>query len=213
VSGVPFDFNHYAYCVREIQRRAQLFLLLSEPAKSSADQYEIACLHGRKTVELIALASLSCNRQKYEQINGEFKKIGFNDRLLKKIQNINDDPFPKKYSKVENDLVVFSNIAIEGATLLKAYGHFSDGLHVANPYGITSIEDAPGVTIGSNHLEFVPHAINDEHFGFCISFMNTVKEVYLSPFITLVRKTGKHQLAMQCPPRGGVIIHYSRQAA
>jgi hypothetical protein len=211
VSGVPFDFNHYVYCVREIQRRAQLFLLFCEPAKTSGDQYEIACLHGRKTVELIALASLSCNRQKYEQINTDFKRIGFNDRLLNKIQKINDDPFPKKYSKVENDLVVFSNIAIKGSTLLKAYGHFSDGLHVANPYGITSIEDIPGVTVGANHRELFPHKINGENFEFCIGFMKTVRDVYQSPFITLARERGKYQLAMQCPSIGGVIIHYSRQ--
>jgi hypothetical protein len=96
-------------------------------------------LHLRKTLELIAFASLVANKERYTEVYQDFQKHWNAKRLLSNLHNINVDfyPRPVEILVTNGDEISFEEVTEGYLTqdeFVELYGHASEMLHVKNPF-------------------------------------------------------------------------------
>lgn len=127
----------YNRFMMEIRRRLDAARESAKQASSIAvdDQAEIACLHLRKALEMIAFASLAANRNSYEKYHGDFDRHWRAAKILEKLGKINSDfyPVPLTYISPGN----YQNSTTTHLTRERfayLYDVTSEVIHTWNPY-------------------------------------------------------------------------------
>ena len=133
------------YCnyMEDIKRRLGLVLSVTDGRFSIGHEdfdSELFCFHLRKTLELIAFASLIANKEKYAQTYADFATHWNAKRLLTKLEKMHPEFYPKPVEFTEQDtsgVMRFTEVTDgfltrgEFATL---YDKCSDVSHVWNPF-------------------------------------------------------------------------------
>jgi len=147
-TGDPQDtpgIEKYAAIMKEIKSRTDVidvFLSGRREAIYIPTTVETVGLQFRKIFELIAFASLAANRRKYSSIYADFSKHWEAAKLLKSLQRINPDFYPKPVvetksdrPRVVHDLSDRDHDYLTQADLVEAHGRCGRLLHAANPFG------------------------------------------------------------------------------
>src|SRR5690606_17029515 len=92
--------------------------------------------------ELIALASIAANRKLFEEQKGKFEKHWHPDRILKDVERLNPNFYPRpirevasKQDGVSNDLVDIETGFLTQDQLISLHGRCGNLLHAKTPYG------------------------------------------------------------------------------
>ncbi len=139
------SIDKYAHCMREIKHRIEVidhFVIKGNSLLYRQASIETACLQLRKTLELIAFASLSANKDAYSMAHSDFAKHYHAERLLRDLERINQNFYPFPFIEVPCDL---PEIRIEHKPrqddfltreeFVKAYEKCGGMLHARNPFG------------------------------------------------------------------------------
>jgi hypothetical protein len=101
---------------------------------------ELVCVQLRKTLELIAFASLTANKEKYAQTHADFATDWNAKRLLTKIEKIHPEFYPKPVEFAQQDPTGVKHFAevTEGFLtrdeFVTLYNKCSEVLHAWNPF-------------------------------------------------------------------------------
>ena len=101
------DIEKYATTMKEIKLRTEvinLFLSGQREAKYVPTTVETIGLQFRKIFKLMAFASLAANRDQYARVYADFAKHWEIAKLLKNLQRINPNFYPKPVMEVPSDL-------------------------------------------------------------------------------------------------------------
>lgn len=134
-------FTYLEY-MEEVKKRISLaedVFAEAEREGPSLLHYEFMGLHLRKTLELIAFASLVANKERYAEVYQDFQKHWNAKRLLSNLHKINVDFYPRPVEVVLADADDFSLESVTEGYLtqdefVELYGHASEMLHVKNPF-------------------------------------------------------------------------------
>lgn len=133
----------YCKCMEELKRRLNVIngiVTGHSPLGHEDFDGEIACLHLRKSLELIAFSSLSAHNEAYTQAYNDFYSNWNAKRLLSKIEKIHPGFYPKpvKFSQVGDGGVKQFGDVKEGflthEDFVFLYGKCSEILHTRNPF-------------------------------------------------------------------------------
>ena len=97
------DISQYCSVMEEIKRRTdviQFFLNRDGHALFEATTTESICLQVRKILELVALASLIANKEKYGQAYRNIEKHWNAERILRDLRRINPEFYPNSIIEV-----------------------------------------------------------------------------------------------------------------
>jgi hypothetical protein len=135
----------YAATMKEIKLRVEvinLFLSGKLAAHYMPTTVETIGLQFRKVFELIAFASLSANRQRYSSVYTDFVKHWEAAKLLRNLQRINSNFYPKPVIEVPtNDPTAMHALEprqqdyLTQMELIEAHGRCGKLMHAANPFG------------------------------------------------------------------------------
>lgn len=139
---IVHQLNQYAWCMSVIKLRLNfLGETLSKNNSTLGTGYlvpdvEIGAIQLRKSLELIAMSSISANEEEYSAVHETFKKH-WNARLIvREIEKINPDFYPRPISHEKNGKVNFTP-DIDFLTkdrFMKLYEWCGSRLHALNPY-------------------------------------------------------------------------------
>ena len=132
--------------MKEIKLRVEvinLFLSGQLAAHYMPTTVETIGLQFRKVFELIAFASLSANRQRYSSVYADFAKHWEAAKLLKNLQRINPNFYPKPVVEVQTTEHPPALQALEARQqdyltqneLSQAHGRCGKLMHASNPFG------------------------------------------------------------------------------
>ena len=134
----------YLGCMREIKHRTdviQRFLRLEIHAGYLASTAECIALQFRKTLELIALASLVANREEYAKQRANFRTDWNAKRIVDTLESVNPKFYPaptKPVRLTDEDFADYDLHPVSEYLTLDDYivlfDKCSDLLHAANPY-------------------------------------------------------------------------------
>ncbi|WP_428623524.1 hypothetical protein [Sedimenticola sp.] len=138
------DRIKYADCMTFIRYRLEVInLFLNRKITTGYDipDIETIALQFRKVFELIAMASLCSNREKFEEVRARFDKMWNAAEIIKMVEKFNPNFYPKpierKFNKDPSTGGTISPL-LEGfltkEELIKAIGRCGDLLHADNPY-------------------------------------------------------------------------------
>jgi hypothetical protein len=102
--------------------------------------YELACIHLRKSLELISYSSIVANKDEYARIHEKYASHWRAKDILNKIEKLNPDFYPRPvYLKGVSETGVKQLDYVADGFLTKdefeaLYDRCSDVLHVWNPY-------------------------------------------------------------------------------
>lgn len=135
------NIEKYVAIMKEIKLRTDVINTLLS-AECTPITVEMATLQFRKIFELIAFASLAANHRKYSAVYADFSKHWEATKLLKNLQRINREFYPKPVVETKSDQ---PNVVIAlddrdqdyltQAGLIEAHGRCGKLLHAANPFG------------------------------------------------------------------------------
>lgn len=138
------DIERYAATMKEIKLRTEvitLFLSGQREARYVPTIVETIGLQFRKVFELIAFASLAANRDQYSLVYTDFAKHWEAAKLLKNLQRINSDFYPKPIVEVQSDrsgilhdLKDRDQDYLTQADLIAAHGRCGALMHGTNPF-------------------------------------------------------------------------------
>ena len=131
------EINLYCDVMQEIKRRIaalQAFLTGGWRVTYKAIAIESACLQVRKTLELIALGSLVLNRREFERVNGEFAKCWNARLILKDIERLNPDFYPRPIRATGTALVDLESGFLTRGDFEKVYEKCGAIVHARNPF-------------------------------------------------------------------------------
>jgi len=139
------DIQAYTSVMEEIKRRTAVVSALLNNRVTvvyKATQVESMVLQVRMITELIALASLAANRAIFEDNQRKFEKHWDAVRILKDVEELNPNFYPKpvievpsKTAEIKNDLVDMVTGFMERDELIEVHGRCGNVLHARNPYG------------------------------------------------------------------------------
>lgn len=104
--------------------------------------YELACIHFRKCLELIAFASLVANKNRYAEVHNDFSRHWNAKRILKKLNDIHPDfyPSPVEFDDKANQQgghTMMKELAdgfLTREEFVNLYDKCSEVLHIRNPF-------------------------------------------------------------------------------
>jgi hypothetical protein len=138
------DIAKYVACMEEIKLRttAAASMLRKEVTTSfPATNIEFICLQIRKILELIALASVSANKEEYAKQYGNFFKHWKAKAILESVEKVNPQfyPYPLKQkgdqSQNIREVEPVSKRFLTRVDFESAYDACCQALHASNPYG------------------------------------------------------------------------------
>lgn len=92
------DLVTYCNCLEEVKRRVAVGRSITRGHFSTGQEdldAEIVCLQLRKSLELVAFASLSANRALYMKVRSDVEKAWSANRILKTLQRVHPDFYPR----------------------------------------------------------------------------------------------------------------------
>lgn len=138
------DIDMYRDCMVELKARVMILddaLLPFRKGNSvSVANTELACLQLRKVYELIAFASMSANRGKYQELRSSFQKDWDLPRICRRIHSLNPHFLPRRFWLEDDDLNPNSALIqrdepiLSMDELLRRHGELGLVLHARNPY-------------------------------------------------------------------------------
>ncbi len=143
MSKTKEDMIKYCECMEDVKRRVgaiRSFLSSGITLGREDFDYEVVCLHLRKILELIAFASLVANKEIYSQTHEKYIYEWRATQLLKNIEKLNPDFYPRPLNPPTQDSSGVKNFADSDKEFLtrdefiKLLDLCSDVLHVWNPY-------------------------------------------------------------------------------
>ena len=139
------DITKYCDCMEEIKRRTQAINAILDGSSTTAysgTNVEFMCLQLRKILELIALASITANKEEYARQHAKFAKQWNAKRILQDLENVNPCFYPQPGIQIVDETTgkVVEVKDREGDYLTKedfaeVYNRCSEVIHAANPYG------------------------------------------------------------------------------
>jgi len=139
------DIVLYCNVMEEIKRRTSVidfFLTGNGHALYEPTTLETIALQIRKILELIAMASLVANKQEYEKIYSNFATAWKAEYLLRDLERVNVDFYPKPVvekpsddPQVKNQLVNRGNDYLTKKEFIKIYKKCGAIMHASNPIG------------------------------------------------------------------------------
>jgi hypothetical protein len=141
------DSSRYVQCMEEIKNRLTaawaIFGNKTHSTPFRATNVEFACLQIRKILELIALASLSANKEEYSKQHANFFKHWKAKAILEAVEKVNPDFYPipirEPGDSDPNGKVREFKMRTEGFLpkddFSTIYDICSQTLHASNPYG------------------------------------------------------------------------------
>lgn len=136
------DIQPYIDVMNEIKRRVDVIkgcldgrVMLAGPPK-----VESAALQLRMVIELVALASLVANRELFEQQSLRFNKHWHPDKIIKDLEKLNSNFYPKPVSTSDPDNkgirthVPMTTGFLTKEELVEVHGQCGNLLHARNPY-------------------------------------------------------------------------------
>jgi hypothetical protein len=138
------DIQTYANCMEKVRQRISAIRWLVYGVRLRQQEFfleiEMIFLQLRKTLELIAFASLSANREAYSAAYADFERDGRAKRLLEKLEKVNPDFYPvpmtqpvtgadgaKHFSAVADGFLTKDEFA-------QLFDAASEVLHMRNPF-------------------------------------------------------------------------------
>ena len=144
----PEDISQYCSLMDEIKLRTEVVHGFSNGQCRTihrATTIESICLQIRKILELVALGSLVANKKKYAEQHEKFHKYSHANRILRDIEGINPQFYPKPLieapsnrSGVKNDLKERKSGFLTRDHFAKVYEKCGNILHADNPLGSKS---------------------------------------------------------------------------
>jgi len=139
------QLEQYAWCMHSIKNRIIFlgeFLQGREPSfklKYLLPEIEIGAIQLRKSLELIAMASITANEAEYRAVNDAFKKHWHASRIVKEIEKINPDFYPQPIKQPHENGQATIDLAPKLDYLTKErfkqlYEWCGGRLHALNPY-------------------------------------------------------------------------------
>lgn len=134
----------YATCMEELKLRTNVILSITSGSFTIAGREdfstELACLHLRKALELLAFASLTANRGKYAEAHRNFTQHWNAKRLLENLERIHPDFYPRPVTldnQERNGIKNFTDVTAGYLTredFVFLYDTTSQVLHTRNPF-------------------------------------------------------------------------------
>lgn len=191
---MPTDTEQYCACMESIKRRLALVLSVTEGRFSAGNEEfdaELVCVQLRKTLELIAFASLSANKEKYSRTHQDFAKDWNAKRLLKRLEQLHPDFYPKP-----GELVILP----DGG---KHVSLIEDGFLTRDEF-VTLYEKCSGVIHARNPFHPDPPVIN---FGYSIQdWAKRIQRLLAFHFIRFVDRKEIWVVQMSHPDDGKVHV-------
>lgn len=139
------DIVMYCNVMEEVKKRTSVidfFLAGNGHALYEPTTLESIALQIRKILELIAMASLIANKQEYEKVYSNFATAWNAEYLLKDLERINSDFYPKpvvekpsEEPQVKNQLANRDNDYLTKKEFIKIYKKCAAIMHASNPLG------------------------------------------------------------------------------
>lgn len=139
------DIVMYCNVMEEIKQRTSVidfFLVGKGHALYEPTTLESIGLQIRKILELIAMASLVANKKEYEKVYSNFASAWNAEYLLKDLERVNADFYPKPVvekpsdnPEVKNHLEDRSNDYLTKKEFIKVYKKCGAIMHASNPMG------------------------------------------------------------------------------
>jgi hypothetical protein len=139
------ELDLYLELMNEVKKRttAVIHILSKEKTTSFREtNIEFMCLQIRKILELISLGSLVANRKEFENEQIKYQKFWHAERILKDIERLNPDFYPKPITEVRSENPNIEN-SLEDKTegfltikeFIKVYEKCGKMMHADNPFG------------------------------------------------------------------------------
>ena len=139
------DSARYIQCMEEIKNRLvaawSMFGNNTHTTPFRATNIEFACLQIRKILELIALASLSANKEEYSKQHANFFKHWRAKAILEAVEKVNPNFYPTPTEEVGDpygemrDVKMLAEGFLTKEDFSMVYDLCSQTLHASNPYG------------------------------------------------------------------------------
>lgn len=136
--------RQYAACMEELKLRTNVILSITSGSFTVASREdfstELACLHLRKALELLAFASLTANRGKYAQAHRNFTQHWNAKQLLKNLERVHPDFYPRPITlnnQERSGIKHFTDVTTGHLTRVDfafLYDKTSRVLHTRNPF-------------------------------------------------------------------------------
>jgi hypothetical protein len=133
----------YCNCMEDVKRRLAIIrAIVSGHSPLGREDFdgEVACLHLRKSLELIAFSSLSAHRDAYAQVHNDFATHWNAKRLLAKLEKVHPDFYPKPVEFSQSDQTGVKHLAdVKEGFLTRdefvfLYDKCSEVIHARNPF-------------------------------------------------------------------------------
>ena len=136
------DTHPYVQAMEQIKRRVEVIgaCATDKIGLTGAARIETAVLQLRMVLELIALASLTANKELFEQQSMRFEKHWHPADILRDVEKLNPKFFPIPFRTSEPDArgvknhVPLSDGFLTKAELIEVHGRCGSLLHARNPF-------------------------------------------------------------------------------
>ena len=138
----------YCNSMEDVKRRLTIVLSVVERVVSLGHQdfdAELVCVQLRKVLELIALASLSANKDKYSEVYKNFESHWHAERIIEALNKIHPEFYPKPVESASKDEIGNKQLTqlMEGFLskdeFIMLYKKCSEVLHSRNPFRSDSL--------------------------------------------------------------------------
>ncbi len=133
----------YCNCMEEVKLRVAIVLAVVEGGLTVGREdfdIELACIQLRKTLELVAFASLTANKERYAEVHADFESHWNAKRLLANLEKIHPHFYPKPVQfdrQDEKGIKHFGDVAdgyLAREEFVTLYQNCSEVLHARNPF-------------------------------------------------------------------------------
>lgn len=133
----------YCNCMEEVKLRIAIVLAVVEKGLTVGREDfdgEFVCIQLRKTLELIAFASLTANKERYAEVHADFESHWNAKRLLINLEKIHPHFYPRPIQldgQNEKGVKHFANVAdgyLTREEFVILYQKCSEALHARNPF-------------------------------------------------------------------------------
>ena len=133
----------YCNCMEEVKLRVGVILAVVEKGLTVGREdfdAELVCVQMRKTLELIAFASLTANQARYAEAHADFESHWNAKRLLANLERLHPQFYPKPVQferQDEKGIKHFANVTdgyLTREEFVTLYQKCSEVLHARNPF-------------------------------------------------------------------------------
>ncbi len=192
----------YLGCMREIKHRTAVikgFLMGKWHAGYVASTAECVALQFRKTLELIALASLVANREEYAKQNANFSKAWNAKMIVKELKKVNSRFYPEPTEPKRLNPEDAANYDLQPVAdyltldnYITLFDICNDMLHAANPYSTNQPPYEQFINQAPNWLRKTMALLNHHHIHpldtnlmFIVQMRHSEQPVSLTTFVKI----------------------------